>query len=76
MEIALLIIVAVLFILAAVVTLKGRRAQRAGAEDEKAEARVIGEKAAAQQGRSRARKAGVKAASAKRASEVGSDTGE
>ena len=72
MEVALIIIVAVLFVLAAVVSLKGRRARGAAREDEQAEARVIAEKSKAQQARSTARQAGVKAASAKRASEAGS----
>ena len=76
MEVVLIIIIAALFVLVAVVSLKGRRAQRATREDEEGEARVIAEKANAQAERSTARQAGVRAASAERASEVGSDTDE
>jgi Na+-transporting methylmalonyl-CoA/oxaloacetate decarboxylase gamma subunit len=74
MDVALIIIVAVLFVLVAVVSLKGRRARRAAWEHEQGEARVTAEKGKAQQERSSARQADVRAAHAERASKVGSDT--
>jgi Na+-transporting methylmalonyl-CoA/oxaloacetate decarboxylase gamma subunit len=66
MEIALIIIVAVLFALVAVVTLKGRRARRATGKHEQDEARVTAERGKAQHERSSARQAGVRAAYAER----------
>lgn len=74
MEIALIIIVAVLLALVPVVALKGGRARRAVREHDQGEARITAEKAKAQQERSSARKAGVRAERAERASKVSSDS--
>ena len=76
MEVALIIIVAVLFVLVAAVNLRGRRARRATREHEQDEARSIAEEGKAQHERSLARQAGVRAAHAERASKVGSDSDE
>jgi hypothetical protein len=76
MDIALIIIIAVLFALVAVIILKGRRGRQAALEHEQGEARVTAEKGKAQQERSSARQADVRAASAERASEAGSDSDE
>ena len=73
MEVALIIVIAVLFVLAAVVSLKGRRARRATREHEQGKARVSADEGKAQQERSSARQAGVKAAYAEPASKVGPD---
>jgi Na+-transporting methylmalonyl-CoA/oxaloacetate decarboxylase gamma subunit len=74
MDVALIIIVAVLFILVAVVSLKGRGARRATREHEQDKARVTAEKGDAQQERSSARQADVRATYAERPEKVGSDT--
>jgi Na+-transporting methylmalonyl-CoA/oxaloacetate decarboxylase gamma subunit len=76
MDVALIIIIAVLFLLAAIVTLKGRRGRQAAREQEQAEAGVRAGEAEAQHGESQRRQAGVRAAHAERASKVGSDTDE
>jgi hypothetical protein len=76
MEVALIIMVAVFFLLVAVVSLKGRRARGAAQEHEQDEARITAEKGKAQHERSSARQADVRAAHAERASKVGSDTDE
>ena len=76
MEIALIIIAAVLLAFVAVVTLKGRRARRATREHERGEARVIAEQAKVQHEESEHRQAGVRAAHAERASKSGLGTDE
>jgi uncharacterized membrane protein YccC len=76
MEIAIIVLVAVLFAFVAVLTLKGRRARRAMREHEQDEARAIAEKGKAQHERSSARQAGVRAAYAERPQKAGSDTDE
>jgi Na+-transporting methylmalonyl-CoA/oxaloacetate decarboxylase gamma subunit len=73
-EVALIIVVAVLFVLVAVVMLKGRRARGEAWERKQGEARVTAEKAKGQQERSAARQADVRAAHPERASNVGSDS--
>ena len=73
MDVALIAIVAVLFLLVAVVLLKGRSARGAAREQEQGEARITAEKGKAQQERSSARQADARAAHAERASNVGSD---
>jgi hypothetical protein len=74
MDVALIVIIAVLFLLVAVVSLKGRRARGATRDREQGEARITAEKGKAQQERSSTRQADVRAAYAERASNVGSDT--
>jgi Na+-transporting methylmalonyl-CoA/oxaloacetate decarboxylase gamma subunit len=76
MDIALIIIIAALFVLAAFVSLKGRRARRAAREHQQGEARVIAEKSKAQHEESERRQAGVKAAYAEGASKSISDPDE
>jgi hypothetical protein len=76
MDVAIIIIIAVLFALVLVITVQGQRARRAGREHEDAEARVTAGKAEAQHEESLRRQAGVKAAHAERAPKVRSDTDE
>jgi hypothetical protein len=75
-EVALIIIVAVLFALVAVIGLKGRGARRAAREREQGDARVMAEKGKEQHQASQRRQADVKAAHAERASEPGSEADE
>jgi hypothetical protein len=74
MDVALIIIVAVLFGVVAFVSLKGRGARRVAREHERGEARVSAEKGKAQHEESQRRQADVRAAHAERASNVGPDT--
>jgi hypothetical protein len=76
MDVAIIGIIAVLFVLVGVVIVKARRGSRAARNQEQAEAGVRAGKAEAQHDRSRARQADVRAAHAERASKVGSDTDE
>ena len=73
MDLALVIVIAVLFAVVVVIMLKGRRARRAAWEREQGEARVIAEEGKAQQERSSARQADVRAAHAERATRVDTD---
>ena len=76
MEVALIIVVAVFFVLAAVIGVQGLIKSRAARNQEQAEAGVTAGKVEAQHDRSRVRQADVRAAHAERASNVGSDTDE
>ena len=69
----LIIVIALLFILAAVVGFSGRGARRATEEREQDEARVVAERAKDQQDRSTARQAGMRAAHKERVSVSGVD---
>ena len=72
MEVVLVIVIAVLFALVAIVSLKGRRARQTARGHELGEARVSAEKGKAQQERSTARQADVRAAR-EEASNIDSD---
>jgi hypothetical protein len=76
MDVALIVIVAVLVLLVAAVSLKGRRARRTARGHEQDEARVIAERGEAQHDESLRRRADVRAARAERDPRVGSDTDE
>ena len=76
MEVVLIIAVAALFVLLAVVSLKGRGARQATRKHEQGEAHVAAEKGKAQQERSSARQAEVRATHAERASAAGTETDE
>ena len=69
MDVALIVIVAVLFVLVGVVALKGRRARRAAREHEHGKARIRADKARGRHEESQRRQADVKAAHQERASE-------
>ena len=74
MEVALIIVVAVLFGVIAFVGLKGRGARRSALEQERGEARASAEAGKAQHEESQRRQADVRAAHVERASDVGPDS--
>jgi hypothetical protein len=76
MEVALVILVAVLLVLIVWVSAQGLIKSRAARQQEQSEAGVTAGEAEAQHGRSVARQADARAAHAERSSEVGSDTDE
>ena len=71
MDVALIVVIAVLLLLVAFVALRGRGARRAAQEREEGEARVIAKQAKAQHEESEHRQAGVREAHAERTSESG-----
>jgi hypothetical protein len=76
MDVAIILISAVLFALVLFITVQGQRARRAAREHEQAEARVTAGKAEAQHEKSLRRQAGARAAHAEGAPKVGTDTDE